>query len=228
MPQPWLGRCWNRPRESRSPKREVAQLGLLDRRRDGDRRGARRQAPAHGDAAIVAALPVCSGSKSRCGPAPSTCAGRRRRSWCTDARDAESSRRPRRRRAATASEGTAAAAAGAGRRPVGRARGRRAASSGVGVQRGVELDAAAVRGRGLDRAGHASCGGTAVARRPDSSAALTTGPSAQRHLGAGRDVEPGLDDAVVAERDADAGVGAEQAALADARRAPCRRRTACP
>ena len=37
----------------------------------------------------------------------------------------------------------------------------------------------------------------------------------QRDERARRDVEPGLDRAVVAERDADAGVGAEQAALAD-------------
>ena len=51
---------------------------------------------------------------------------------------------------------------------------------------------------------------------PDSSLALTPGAVGQRDLGAGGDVEPGLDDAVVAEGDADAGVGAEQAALADA------------
>ena len=38
----------------------------------------------------------------------------------------------------------------------------------------------------------------------------------QRHLGAGGDVAAGLDHAVVAERDADAGVGADQAPLADA------------
>ncbi len=37
----------------------------------------------------------------------------------------------------------------------------------------------------------------------------------QRHARAGRHVEAGLDDAVVAERDAEPGVGAEQAALAD-------------
>ena len=38
----------------------------------------------------------------------------------------------------------------------------------------------------------------------------------QGHPGAGRDVEAGLDHAVVAERDADAGVGADEAPLADA------------
>ena len=50
---------------------------------------------------------------------------------------------------------------------------------------------------------------------PDSSRALTVWPSAGGHLGAAGDVEARLDDAVVAERDAEPGVGAEQAALAD-------------
>src|SRR5665647_3135718 len=37
----------------------------------------------------------------------------------------------------------------------------------------------------------------------------------QRHLGAGRDVEPGLHDAVVTKRDADPRLGAQQTASAD-------------
>ena len=48
------------------------------------------------------------------------------------------------------------------------------------------------------------------------------------HLGAGGDVAAGLDDAVVAERDADAGVGAEQAALAERDHLRCRRPRGCP
>ena len=66
------------------------------------------------------------------------------------------------------------------------------------------------------------------AGRPDSSAALTTVPSGQRDLGARGHVAAGLDDAVVAERDADAGVRADQAALGRSGRPPCRRRTASP
>ena len=44
---------------------------------------------------------------------------------------------------------------------------------------------------------------------------LAIGAVGQLHERAGGDVEPGLDDAVVAEADADAGVGTEQAAFAD-------------
>src|SRR5690606_2173413 len=44
---------------------------------------------------------------------------------------------------------------------------------------------------------------------------LVDGPVGQRHLGAGGDVQAGFHDAVVAEGDADAGVGADQAALPD-------------
>ena len=51
---------------------------------------------------------------------------------------------------------------------------------------------------------------------PLSVAALDDLAVGQRDQRAGGDVEPGLDGAVVAEADADAGVGAEQAALADA------------
>ena len=71
------------------------------------------------------------------------------------------------------------------------------------------------RGARLDGAGDRVAEEQQVAR-PESSRALTTVPSGRVTFGAGRDVEPGLDDAVVAERDAEAGVGAEQAALADA------------
>jgi hypothetical protein len=46
-------------------------------------------------------------------------------------------------------------------------------------------------------------------------AALDDAPSGQLHERAGGDVQPGLDDAVVAEADAMPGVGPEQAALAD-------------
>ena len=50
---------------------------------------------------------------------------------------------------------------------------------------------------------------------PESSRALHDRAVGQAHLGARRQVEPGLERAVVAERDAEAGVGAQQAALAD-------------
>ena len=64
--------------------------------------------------------------------------------------------------------------------------------------------------------------------RPDSSRALTTEPSGRVDPRAAGHVAAGLDDAAVAERDADAGVGAEQAAAADRDDLACRRRTACP
>ena len=51
---------------------------------------------------------------------------------------------------------------------------------------------------------------------PGQLAGLGDGAVGQGHLRAGRDVEPGLDDAVVAEGDAQAGLGSEQATLADA------------
>ena len=51
---------------------------------------------------------------------------------------------------------------------------------------------------------------------PDSSRAFTVRPSSSLISATGGDVAAGLDDAVVAERDAEAGIGADQAALADA------------
>ena len=63
---------------------------------------------------------------------------------------------------------------------------------------------------------------------PDSVAGRDRRAVGQGDLGAGGDVEAGLDHAVVAEGDADPGVRADQAAPPDARPPPCRRRRACP
>ena len=63
---------------------------------------------------------------------------------------------------------------------------------------------------------------------PLSSRALTTSPSGSFTSVPDGQVQPGLDHAVVAERDPDAGVGAEQAALPDRDHRACRRPTACP
>ena len=84
----------------------------------------------------------------------------------------------------------------------------------VRVQRRVEPCPLARARERLDRAGarvapeQQAVGAAQVAALDD----LAVGQRDQR---AGRDVEPGLDRAVVAEADADPGVGAEQAALAD-------------
>ena len=98
----------------------------------------------------------------------------------------------------------------------------------VGVQRGVEaVPAGAGARQRLD-------GPLWESRRksmplmPESSRARTTVAVGQAHLGAGRQVEPGLERAVVAERDAEAGVGAQQAALADRDHGRRCRPRACP
>ena len=126
--------------------------------------------------------------------------------------------RPPRRRAATASDGR-----GGARQPVRRRRAappRRARQ--LACSAALSSTPEPARATRLDAAGRASCGGTARRRAPDRSRALTTRVGVvgadERDLGARGDVQPGLDHAVVAERDADAGVGAEQGALADARR----------
>ena len=96
------------------------------------------------------------------------------------------------------------------------------------MQGGVELDAGARAGADLERAGD----GVAQEQQPRHAGraprALTTRPSGSSDLRAGRDVAAGLDHAVVAERDADAAVRADQAALADADDLLAAAATACP
>src|SRR5688572_12071155 len=84
----------------------------------------------------------------------------------------------------------------------------------VRVQCLVELDAAAGAGYRLQRAGHrvAAQQQTVHSRQ---FAGLDDAAVRQGQLRAGGDVAAGLDDAVVAERDTDPGVRADQAALAD-------------
>ncbi len=79
-------------------------------------------------------------------------------------------------------------------------------SASVGVQGGVEVDAVAGPGPDLDGAGERVAPEEQPVWRRTARAALTTAPPARRDLRAGGDVEAGLDDAVVAEGDADAGV----------------------
>ncbi|MPM19882.1 hypothetical protein SDC9_66309 [bioreactor metagenome] len=84
----------------------------------------------------------------------------------------------------------------------------------IRVQRGVQLHGAALPGPHLHGAGE---------RVADEEQAVLTGQLGRLggsavgklDLGAGGDVQAGLDHAVVTQRDADPGVGAEQAALAD-------------
>jgi hypothetical protein len=79
----------------------------------------------------------------------------------------------------------------------------------------VEDDAVAVARAGLDGPGH---------RVADEQQAVLTGQLArldhaavgEGDLGAGGEIEAGLHDAVVAERDAQSGLSAQQAAFADA------------
>src|SRR4051794_37955689 len=84
----------------------------------------------------------------------------------------------------------------------------------VGVQRLVEGDAAGPPRHDLDGARHrvATEEQVATARQVHR---LHDAPVRESDLRTGGDVAPGLPDAVVAERDADPGVRAEQAALAD-------------
>src|SRR5690606_10326501 len=91
----------------------------------------------------------------------------------------------------------------------------------VRVQRGVELDARAGARDRLDPAREGVApeedAGTAreVARLDDERGARVVGLPDDGHLGPGGDVQAGLDDAVVTERDAEAGVGPEEGAPAD-------------
>ena len=205
VPQPCDGRCWNSPSESRSPWSRLRSLRLLVRRGQRDRGGPRRQPAADGDGrdqrGVLGLLgrqvddrrrrpgawqPSGSGS----GPTP--------RSNSTN-----TPRRPRPRH-------------GEQRRAAARPAPLPAAAS-VGVQGGVERDAVAAPRHGLDGAGHRVAAEQHVARAGELGGLDHLGsPSpSEGDLGAGGDVAAGLDHAVVAERDADAGVGAEQAALAD-------------
>src|SRR6476646_7242295 len=85
----------------------------------------------------------------------------------------------------------------------------------VGMQGRVQDDAVTVAGAGLDGAGHGVADEQQVGLAGQLSG-LDHPAVGQRHLGARREVEPGLDHAVVTQRDAQARLGAEQAALADA------------
>src|SRR3954447_26661454 len=159
---------------------------------------------------IVAALAVCSGVNVSLrpsavtwqdgGPKLVTTPLMPRKPPTTTATSRTASRaRPRQRRRA--------------RRPVGRMES--SSESGVGMQRAVELDALTGARARLDPAVH-GVAQVEQARRTGQLVGLDDPAVLQGHLGAGGDVEPGLDHAVVAERDADAGVGPEQAALTDA------------
>ena len=86
----------------------------------------------------------------------------------------------------------------------------------VGVQRlGLSSPHEPRSRQDLDGPGRRCCGGTAGRRRRRAPRALTTSPSGVVTRVPAGDVEAGLDDAVVAQRDPEAAVGAEQAALAD-------------
>src|SRR6478609_3751621 len=98
---------------------------------------------------------------------------------------------------------------------------RRRDTASVRVQGGVERDAGAGARDRLDPAGQRvapeqhAVGAGELAGLDDARGAVLVGPADQGHLGAGRQVEARLDDAVVAERDAEAGVRAQQGPLAD-------------
>src|SRR4051794_38809400 len=93
----------------------------------------------------------------------------------------------------------------------------------VGVERGIQLDSLSGPGEDLDRTG-LGVAPEEQARRAGERCRLApprrVGAVKEEPLGAGRDVEPRLDHAVVAEADPDSGVGAEQAALTDAHHLP--------
>jgi hypothetical protein len=86
------------------------------------------------------------------------------------------------------------------------------------MQVGVQLDALTLPGHRLHRAGRGVATEQHVVgpRQLDGlhDPRVGAGAVVEQHLGAGGDVAAGLDDAVVAQGDPDAGVGADQAALA--------------
>src|SRR3954454_10269171 len=84
----------------------------------------------------------------------------------------------------------------------------------VGVQVGVELTPGALAGQRLQRAAHA----VAAEEQPAATGELPglhDRPVGERDPRPTGDVAAGLDDAAVAEGDADAGVGTQQASAAD-------------
>src|SRR4051794_29590938 len=96
---------------------------------------------------------------------------------------------------------------------IARALGSRRWRSAVRVEGGVEAAPGSGAGAGLDRAVDAVAPEHHVAHTREVASTYDVAVR-QRHLGPRGDVTPRLDDAVVAERDTDAGVRSEQAALA--------------
>src|SRR5215218_2874776 len=200
VPHPCDGRCWKSPSESRSPYSRLrrsdswyaAASAIVAARAGSPRRTE--------IAAMSAALPDCSRSSSTVRPAASA------RHSSTSGKNG--GREPSCHVTNAAAPPNASAEM---TRTVSR---RRVTRTSVAVQRGVQLDPAGLPRHRLDRAGHR------VAAEQDVVGAgqlhrLHDGAVGEGDLGAGRHVAAGLDDAVVTEGDADAGVGAQQAALAD-------------
>ena len=220
LPQPWEGRCWNSPTESRSPYSMLMSLDSCSAAASAIVTARVGSSRAVATALIVAALAACSvlsvygellmSQLADCGIGSLSVIHERTANAAAVDQDADGDQDDD----------------GRGGLP-----GFRPCPLDVRVQLGVETGpgpAGAAAVDDLERAGQRRCAGTAGRPAPDSSRALTTRPSGRASFTPAVTYVAGLDDAVVAERDADAGVGAEQAARADRDRPRCRRRTACP
>src|SRR6476469_984977 len=209
VPQPCDGRCWKSPRESRSPcvmLRSFDSWKAVARAIDTARAGIPRRTPT---AAMRVAFSACSVDRSTVTPPTSA----------RQPSGSGSGPAPRRTSSPTPTATARATTTRTTRNRPASSRGARRSVQGsvVRMQGGVQGDPVALPRHRLDRAGGGVAAEQDVARsREVAGLQDPLGVAvADEHLRAGRDVAVGLDDAVVAQRDADAGVGAEQAALAD-------------
>src|SRR5665648_602078 len=228
VPQPWEGRCWKIPTESRSPWVMFRSLDscipvviAMVSARAGSARciawparsatvsawsGSRYQSVPSSEAAHLITCGTASVRLSRAAiPAAAPPTTPTKPTVTTSARTADRRRRAARRRGDSAGEPT----------PGGTA-------TSVRMQVRVEGHADARPGQCLDRTGDR----VATEEQPVAAGQVARGghprpvAAQQGHLGARRQVEAGLHDAVVTEADAQPGVGADQGTASDRDRDP--------